>query len=626
MHWIQQQSVEHYPTGCISQLQMGPWAAFLQTHLFLLWGGDRFANLVQWCAMIGCIAVATRIARQLLPVDASHGRKVEALTALLVATLPAGILESITPQTDYVATFWFASLMSLVLALRQDPANSWYLCGAALAGGLGLLTKITSLLYIAPLGLSAGLWLLWRLRKPVRIIGRTLIFVGLVFALVFPHALRNRVVFGSPTSSRTTQQGSQNKHLSFGTTLSNVIRNAALHTNTGIAPLTRGLNELLRTVHSVTGRSLSDPDNTFPPEAFKFQDKFVVSDSETGNPYHLGLILFAVILSVRRWRQNRSVLTYTSLLAASYVLFCMLLRWQQWNSRYHLAYFVLLMPVTALVLVSLVPRRVVTGIAVGVTLFASVVIAANQSRPVFNPAYLAQSRFRKMLFEQGPLFCEKLETMAKDVVVSGCSGVGLKLTSDDAEYPLWATLQDRGYAGQINQFLVDNESAKIPASTPPPCVLITMSTTAPPASVRQQFPYRMEYGAMSVFWSEQASRWHELTYFDFSTQMPRVLSNVDKELLFDRRVMHLYVRTPRPGVLRLNSAVTDSAGLPISNTLRVATDAGWSQEFPLSGGPISLAIPTPTGTTRVRLFLLEPMPQDSGQARLKIIRLSVDPQ
>jgi len=67
MHWIQNRSVEHYPTGCISQLQMGPWAAFVQTHLMLFWGTDRFANLVQWFAMIGCISAATLIAQYLRP-------------------------------------------------------------------------------------------------------------------------------------------------------------------------------------------------------------------------------------------------------------------------------------------------------------------------------------------------------------------------------------------------------------------------------------------------------------------------------------------------------------------------------------------------------------------------------
>jgi len=627
MHWIQNQSVEHYPTGCISQLQMGPWAAFLQTHLFLLWNGDRLANLVQWSAMAGSIIVVTLIARQLRPREAGRGLRIELFTALLTVTLPTGIVESITSQTDYVATFWLASFTSLVLSLWRDPDNLWYLGAAALACGLGALTKITFVIYVAPLGLAAGLWMICRWRKPSRIMARTLVFVSLAVSLILPHAFRNREVFGSPTSSRSTQQSGLNKHVSFNATLSNIIRNAALHTNTGITPLTRGLNDFLKAACSLTGRGVSDPDNTFPPEAFKFQNKFAVYDSETGNAYHLGLIVLAVIVSVCRWKQNRPVLAYTSLFAASYVLFCAVLRWQQWNSRYHLAYFVLLMPMAAVVLVSHVPRWLVSGTALGLISFAGVVVAINQSRPVFNPTYLAQSRFRKMLFEQGPLYCEKLETMAGDIVRSRCQNAGLKLNSDDAEYPLWVVLRNQGFTGRINHAQVDNESARLPVADPYPCLLITMSTAAPPATVREQFPFRMDYGVMSVFWSEQASHWHELIYFDFPTRTSRVLSRTEKELLFDRRVMHLYARTPRPGVLRVSGTVTSGSSQSLTNnTLRVATDEGWSQESQLVGGAISFEPPVPTGTTRIRLSLLEPVSPGGGAAKLDDVQWNFDPR
>lgn len=41
MHWIQNQTIAHFPTNMIAQIQMGPWSAFAQTHLWLLWGGDQ---------------------------------------------------------------------------------------------------------------------------------------------------------------------------------------------------------------------------------------------------------------------------------------------------------------------------------------------------------------------------------------------------------------------------------------------------------------------------------------------------------------------------------------------------------------------------------------------------------
>ena len=107
MHWAQQSSVRHYPTDCISQLQMGPFSAFLQTHLFLLWGSDRLANLIQWAAMAGCAIVAPWVALQLAPSPGANSTRLQVLAALLVVTLPTGVVEAVTPQTDYVTAFWF---------------------------------------------------------------------------------------------------------------------------------------------------------------------------------------------------------------------------------------------------------------------------------------------------------------------------------------------------------------------------------------------------------------------------------------------------------------------------------------------------------------------------------------
>ena len=71
MHWIQQQSVEHYPTGNTRQLEFAPWSAFVVTNLHLLHGTDRLDNLVQWFAMLSCVMVTSFIAEQLLALTPS---------------------------------------------------------------------------------------------------------------------------------------------------------------------------------------------------------------------------------------------------------------------------------------------------------------------------------------------------------------------------------------------------------------------------------------------------------------------------------------------------------------------------------------------------------------------------
>ena len=59
MHWIQQRSVAHYPTNMEGQIVMGPWSGFVQTHLLLMWGDDRFENMLQWSAMVASMVAAT---------------------------------------------------------------------------------------------------------------------------------------------------------------------------------------------------------------------------------------------------------------------------------------------------------------------------------------------------------------------------------------------------------------------------------------------------------------------------------------------------------------------------------------------------------------------------------------
>jgi len=103
LHWIQQQSLEPYPTHNTRQIEFAPWPAFVITHLHLLNGNDYLDNLVQWSAMVICVFVASYIAQQLLELSRSSAsatdhdsldnrnlrvRRTTALSCLLVATLP----------------------------------------------------------------------------------------------------------------------------------------------------------------------------------------------------------------------------------------------------------------------------------------------------------------------------------------------------------------------------------------------------------------------------------------------------------------------------------------------------------------------------------------------------------
>src|SRR5215831_5656631 len=117
MHWVQDQSVAHYPTTNGRQLESGPWAEFGMATLYLLQGNDQCVNLIQWCSMLCSVIAASLVAQQLLPgwtaaasrtMSAQPGEKtrlrIAAMTSLLVATLPIGVLEALTTQNDYATT------------------------------------------------------------------------------------------------------------------------------------------------------------------------------------------------------------------------------------------------------------------------------------------------------------------------------------------------------------------------------------------------------------------------------------------------------------------------------------------------------------------------------------------
>jgi len=85
-HWAQNGAISFYPTHIPRQNHMAPFAEQGILHLYLLWGGDRLANLVQWFSMIGCLAGVSLIAAYL-----GAGALGQILSAFFAATLPMGV-------------------------------------------------------------------------------------------------------------------------------------------------------------------------------------------------------------------------------------------------------------------------------------------------------------------------------------------------------------------------------------------------------------------------------------------------------------------------------------------------------------------------------------------------------
>jgi len=495
--------LNHYPTPRESQLLMGPWAAFLQLHRFLIGGSDRFVNLPQWFAMVGSALVATHIARQLVGNGDLSSRGIAGWVTLLVVVLPIGMVECVTPQTDYVTAFWFLCLASLTLVLRSDGRHAWQWVGFALAAGLGLLTKVTFAFYAAPFLVAAGV-ISYRSGGWAPTLGRTTVLVAAVVLLNAPHALRNQRLYGSPLGSASYQHAGSIQRVTLDGTASNLIRNLAMHTGTGVKPLTVQLNRAMGWLHGLTGRDLNDPDTSFILGQFKFRDQLIVFDSHASCFYHLLLGVVAVGFCLWRPRRNAWLLTYAGLLLASLGLISALLRWQMWNIRIHLPLLVALAPFTGAVLtahLNPILRRAVTLFLAG---FALMVILQNTSHPVFRPGFLGMPRIEQALSVHGSQLYFPMKRVARETLKGGAQNVGLRYGFDDAEYPLWMLLLANGFTGRIDHMFVTEPSGGIPIPVEPD-VVISLVPGPLPGPATNLYPRATAIGPFTLHWKATAA-------------------------------------------------------------------------------------------------------------------------
>jgi hypothetical protein len=431
--------------------------------------------------------------------------RLTAVTCMLVVTLPIGLVESITTQNDYTTAFWLSCLASFVLALTRDPTNPWYALGASLAFGLGVLTKVATVLYAAPLLAVAGLWLLKRRGGASGRFAAIAIFAAVFLVLNGPHMLRNDALYGSPISSKYIMKIERNEDISVAGTLSNAIRNLALHANSGIPALTHCLNQTLAVLHRLTGEPMNSPATTYHWGRFAFQDKFKVYDSYASCTYHCLLIVAAAMMALSRPRQIAKLFGSAAMVIVSFVLFCASLKWQYWHTRLHLAYFLLLMPWVAVILVERLPRWVIGVITVGLFVFAGYCLGKNESRPILERKFWSLPREQQYLVVHDPGLNEPVRQVADAITAMTCRNVGLKLEFDDAEYPLWVMLRNRGFRGRIDHCYVTSSSARLQTGVPVPCVIITPTGTAP-AAVTQIYPHIERYGYYMLLWSEKPVR------------------------------------------------------------------------------------------------------------------------
>lgn len=451
LHWIQNRSLDPYPTHIMRQIYMPPWSGLAIVQLQLLAGSDALANTVQWAAMLGSVLAVAWFARLL-----GAGRGGQALASTFAMTIPMGILQATSTQTDYTVTFWLVAAAALGLRFGQEPG--WAL-GLATGGALGLaaLTKPTAYMY----GLPLIVWLVASL--PRNAVGPALKALvpaaALALALNAGHFGRNLRTFGSPFGpiDKPNSGAEARPHAPPGGLrheVGRLLKNLGLHLGSPVPWLNREVVSGMQRLDDWAGETVEEV-----PKGMMLG--LLAHEDVAGNPFHLFLILLAsgyVLSHGRRFPRAAALLPF-ALLGAT-LIFVHAMPWARFNSRLHLPLFVLAAPLVALAAERVLPPRGLSALTAILFVLAIPWLVRNSSRRFLGRNNVFTTPRETLYFMNSPSREERTRRAALFLRSAGCRTVALTLRGDDWEYPL------RVLAGSGLHFVhagVTNRTGPLPA-------------------------------------------------------------------------------------------------------------------------------------------------------------------
>jgi len=487
MHWIQNQSVAHYPTHNLRQISFSPFAGYVVTHLQILSGGDRFANCVQWLSFLGNLIGISLIAKFL------GGLKTQWMTALVCASIPMAIMQAATTQVDLVVSLWLVCCLYFVSRTDSYSISDVFWLSASL--GLAILTKPTATIFGLPLGIMIWFRLMggWAGVRNFRVLFRSTFVSGIIcisaLSLSATSYWRNYKTFGKIF----IDMGTGNTTIGPIQTISNALKSLALN-----LPFS-GFRQFIVDVHqNVLKLDINDPANTFHLYCnfHKVSNMTVLIPSEdyVGSPFHLVLLLLSIItllyaVAFRKDNKLKGLLGLLIVNVTGCFLYCLLIKWQVWANRLLLPLFILSVPIIGYFIIrycSVAFQRILSILLASAAIFYSLT-------PVHRPlislpqSWIGSFRSESILREQrediyfnayGEWLRPRFAALVEMAIKSKCRSLGVDTGWNAMEYPIWVLMASKGAETfKIEHINVQNETQKLSSelSDLQLCGILTMS-------------------------------------------------------------------------------------------------------------------------------------------------------
>lgn len=477
-HWAQNGSIAHFATGDVRQITSPPLSEFVNLQVYIFSGQkDDFLNLLQYSCFVTNAVLLYFITKSL------GASKVYCwLSTFLFVSMPIAFGEALNTQVDHFSTMWLLIFVYFLLdllhsgyCLRKNKENIRKVIILSSCIGFGYLAK-PSILFAIVIFASWLLGVCIRRKEKVQDILVLLgIASGVILLIVLPEVARNVVTFGAISHSEAGAKqliGTYNPVY----VVVNAVKNLAMNVPNNYISVDGFVEHLVYWIAYILKVEINSPAIAENGTGFFLHQAGEYGHDTAVNPVILFFVVFAVMwLIVRRIKKERVQFAeiYSWIAILSFVVFCFVLRWEPYVTRYMVSYLALLCPVVGVWLFEM-KKRTWANMISGVLLFVSVLEFCNLLQyhgeicKRQNEITNRESAYYEVYREEEKYFVELkriLEELKFDSV-----GVCLSI-ANTYEYPIWAMI-DKDV--RIEHILTDNEATKYEDDEFVPEIIVVM--------------------------------------------------------------------------------------------------------------------------------------------------------
>ena len=463
-HWAQNKSVAHYATGNSRQVSSPVLAAFVNVNVYILTkNGGSVLNLLQCVSYLSNGMLVYAVAKKL-----QLSSKSCVLSAVLFYSMPIAFAEALTTQVDNFSAFWLLSFVYLILdftkknqKIRFDKETMEKVTVLSLCVAFGYLSKPS--VGFGMLFFAGWLFIMVLVRKDNWKVFLYALGAGILLVIILlPELSRSFQTFHAFASQETGARqliGSLHpRHI-----LVNLSKNLAFNLPcVWLYQSSKNIYSFVNKIAAWLRIDINSPAISEDGREFSVHQPQTYDCDMAVNPVIVWAILIGTVIFVIclknyiKNNENSQKIGYFIVSAGSFFLFCAVLRWEPFVSRYMISYLALLCPAIGIVL-DMVQERVPQEAVRGTCIILYFLCMTEMLGLFLNYRDIVKDyRGDKGYFVVRNGIYNDYEEITEYINTLDIKSLGLYIGSDSYEYPLIQMLSGNLRIEHVN---VGNETA-----------------------------------------------------------------------------------------------------------------------------------------------------------------------